>query len=194
MSNIEIIKSIREKTGLSLKDIKKAVEELNTNDEQTVIKHLREQGALKAQARQDRQTNQGLVTAYVHEGRIGVLLEMKSETDFVSRGDAFGQVAKDICLHIAATQPKFIRPEDADQEYINSEMEIAKKQLENEGKPAEMVEKILNGKKNKILEEVSLLSQPFLKDSSKTVQQIVDELSQTTGEKIEITRFTCYVL
>jgi elongation factor Ts len=192
--SIEIIKTIREKTGLSLKDIKSAVDHLQTEDEQKIITYLREQGALKAQNRQDRQTGQGLISSYIHEGRIGVLLEMRCETDFVSRGEIFATAAKNICLHIAATQPKFVRGEEADQSFVESELAIAKTQLMEEGKPEAMIEKILAGKKNKILEEVCLLTQPYFKDTSRTVQQILDELSQTTGEKVLITRFTLYTL
>ncbi len=194
MSSIEIIKTIREKTGLSLKDIKNAVDHLQTEDEAKIIKYLREQGALKAQNRQDRQTGQGLISSYVHEGRIGVLLEMRCETDFVSRGAAFGEVGRNICLHIAATQPKFVRPEDADQAFVESELAIARTQLVEEGKPEAMIEKILAGKKNKILEEVCLLTQPYFKDTARTVQQVIDELSQVSGEKVEITKFTIYTL
>lgn len=194
MSQIETIKKIREITGLSLKDIKNAVEKLQTEDQDKIITYLREQGALKMQSRQDRQTGHGRIFTYVHEGRIGVMLEVRCETDFVSRGEIFGQFGKDICLHIAAMQPQFVSSDSVDQDYINKEISIAQKLLEDEGKPADMIAKILTGKKNKISQEVSLLSQPYFKDPKRTVNDIMTEISQATGEKVEITRFVTYVL
>lgn len=192
MSQIEVIKKIREMTGLSLKDIKAAVEKLNTEDEDKIITYLREQGALKISGRQDRQTGQGRIFTYVHEGRIGVMIELRCETDFVSRGDVFKQYGNDICLHVAAMQPMFLKTDDVHQEFVDKEMDIAKKLLLDEGKPADKIDMILGNKMNKIKEEVSLLAQAFFKDAKKTVQDIVNELSQATGEKVELTRFTIY--
>jgi len=194
MSNIKVIKSIRAKTSLSFKDIKKAVEKLNTSDEDKIIKHLREQGSLKMEKRQDRQTSEGFIFTYVHEGRVGVMLEIRSETDFVSRGEAFQQLGKDVALHIAAMQPKFIKAEEMDAEFVKKEMEIAKVLLEKEGKPAEIIDKILAGKERKLAQEVCLLEQSFLKDTKITVEQYLMQVSQTVGEKLEITRFTTYTL
>jgi elongation factor Ts len=192
MSTIELIKKIRESTGLSLKDIKNAVEHLNTEDESKVITYLREQGSLKVSSRQDRATGHGKIFSYIHEGRIGVMIELRSETDFVSRGDVFKQYGNDICLHVAAMQPMFLSPNDVHQEFVDAEMGIAKKLLEDEGKPADKIEMILTNKLQKIKEEVSLLTQPFFKDSKKTIQDVINEVSQTTGEKIELTRFVIY--
>jgi elongation factor Ts len=192
MSSIEVIKKIREMTGLSLKDIKNAVEHLKTEDEDKIITYLREQGSLKMAGRQDRATGHGRIFTYVHEGRIGVMIELRSETDFVSRGDVFKQYGNDICLHVAAMQPMYLRVEDVHQEFVDKEMDIAKKLLLDEGKPADKVDMILTNKLQKIKEEVSLLSQAFFKDSKKTVQDIINEVSQTTGEKIELTRFVLY--
>lgn len=194
MSDIELIKSIRGKTGLPLKDIKKAIAELSGADEEAVITHLRKQGVLKQQARQDRDTNQGGIFTYVHEGRIGVMLEMKSETDFVSRSETFQQVGNDICLHIAAYQPKFLSTEEVSEEFITKELDIAKTLLEKEGKPADKIDMILNGKKNKIVKEVALLSQPFLKDTSMSIEDLITQTVQTTGEKVVISRFTIFNL
>lgn len=192
MSSIEVIKKIREITGLSLKDIKNAVEKLQTDDEEKIITYLREQGALKMASRQDRATGNGRIFTYVHEGRIGVMIELRCETDFVSRGDTFKQYGADLCLHVAAMQPMFLSTDEVHQEFVDKELEIAKKLLLEEGKPADKIDMILENKMKKIKEEVSLLSQPFFKESKKTVQDIVNEISQATGEKVELVRFVIY--
>lgn len=195
MSLIELIKSIRTKTGLPLKDINKAIAEVGAqSSEEDIITHLRKQGVLKQQSRQDRDTNQGGIFAYVHEGRIGVMLELKSETDFVSRSADFAGLGNDIALHIAAYQPQFVSADDVSAEFVARELDIAKAQLENEGKPADKIEMILNGKKTKIVNEVALLSQAFLKDPSVTVGEYILQVGQKTGEKIIVSRFTIYNL
>lgn len=194
MSNIKIIKNIRAKTGLPLKDINKAIEAVGADDEEKIVTYLREQGVLKQQSRQDRETTNGGVFAYSHEGRLGVLLELKCETDFVARSDAFQELGNDLVLHIAAFQPKFVSPEEVSQDFIDKELDIARKQLEGEGKPADKLEMILQGKKKKISEEFSLLSQPFIKDTKITVSEAVAQAVQTTGEKVEVSRFTIYNL
>lgn len=192
--SLDLIRSIREKTGLSLKDIKKAVEASSSKDEDEIITNLRKQGVLKQQSRQDRATSNGGIFSYVHEGRIGVMVEIKCETDFVARSDAFSELGNDLTLHIAAYQPAFVDPSEVDQTFIDKELEIAKKLLEEEGKPAEMISKILEGKKNKIVNEVSLVAQPFLKDPKIMVADRVAQAGQATGENIKITRFTIFVL
>ncbi len=194
MSNIEIIKSIRNKTGLPLKDINKAIEAVGTDSEEKIITYLREQGVLKQQARQDRDTSNGGIFAYSHDGRLGVLVELRCETDFVARSESFQELGNDIALHIAAFQPKFVSPEYVDPEFINKELDIARKQLELEGKPQDKIEIILQGKKKKISEEFSLLTQPFIKDTKITVAQAIAQVVQVTGEKIEVTRFTIFSL
>jgi len=194
MSNIELIKSIRNKTGLPLKDISKAIEILGVVDEDKIITYLREQGVLKQQARQDRTTTNGSIFAYVHSGRIGVLVELRCETDFVARSEAFQELGNDLAMHIAAFQPKFLTPEQVDSEFLNKELDIARKQLEAEGKPKDKIELILQGKQKKIAEENSLLTQPFLKDSTITVAQKIVEITQVTGEKIEVNRFVVFTL
>jgi len=194
MSNIELIKSIRNKTGLPLKDISKAIEILGVVDEDKIITYLREQGVLKQQARQDRTTTNGSIFAYVHSGRIGVLVELRCETDFVARSEAFQELGNDLAMHIAAFQPKFLTPEQVDSEFLNKELDIARKQLEAEGKPKDKIELILQGKQKKIAEENSLLTQPFLKDPTITVAQKIVEITQVTGEKIEVNRFVVFTL
>lgn len=192
--SIDLIKSIREKTGLPLNSIKKAIEELDTQLEAEIIDHLRKQGVLKQASRNDRITSQGSIFGYVHEGRIGVMLEIRCETDFVSRSAPFQMLGNDIALHIAAYRPQFVSPDNVDKDFVEKEIEIAKAQLAQEGKPENIIEKILEGKKSKILEENSLLTQPFLKDPKKTVGDIVLEVGVSTGEKIELTRFEIYSL
>jgi elongation factor Ts len=193
MSAIDLLKSIRSQTGLPIKDINKAIAEVGENaGEEAIITHLRKQGVLKSQARQDKDTNQGRVFSYVHEGRIGILLELKSETDFVSRSDDFINLGNDIALHLAAYQPTFVSSDEVSEDFINKELDIARAQLKNEGKPDDKIEMILTGKKKKIVEEVSLLSQSFLKDTSITITDLINQIVQKTGEKIVVSRFTIF--
>jgi len=192
--SISLIKKIREDTGLSLKDIKKAVDEFGSDSEEKIIDHLRKQGVLKKDSRSDRQTNNGRVFAYVHEGRIGVMLELKCETDFVARSDSFIELGNDLCLHIAAYRPMYVSPDQAPLDFIEKELEISKAQLISENKPAEMIEKILLGKKSKILEENAALKQAFLKNPTITIEDRITEVSSITGEKIEFTKFVIYSL
>jgi elongation factor Ts len=194
MAIIDLIKSIRSRTNLSYRDIQKAIETLQTEDEDKIIEHLRQQGVLKAQARQDRETNQGGIFSYIHEGRIGVLLEMKCETDFVSRGEAFQGLGNDLCLHIVANQPKAVDESGVDASFIEKELEIAKEQLRGQGKPENMLDKILEGKKSSIVKDFSLLSQPFLREPGISVSEYISRISQETGEKIAVTRFVIFSL
>lgn len=192
--SIQLVKSIRARTNLSYKEIQKAIEQLQTEDEEKIIDYLRQQGVLKAQARQSKQTNQGMIFAYVHEGRIGVLVEIKCETDFVARSEEFQNLGRDIALHLAANQPKFLDAENIDPNFLDKELNIAREQLLKENKPEQIIEKILEGKKAKIIEENTLMSQPFLKEPEITVADLVNRVSQMTGEKIVITRFVIYNL
>lgn len=194
MSKIELIKSIRARTSLSFKDIQKAIDALQIEDEDKIIAYLREQGVLKAQARADRETSQGGIFSYIHDSRVGVMVMIKCETDFVSRGDAFKELGNDIALHIAATEVKFIDESEVDQEFIKNELEIAREQLINQGKPENMIDKILDGKRASIVSDYSLLSQPFLKDPSVTVSQKLTQISQETGEKIVIAKFSKFTI
>ncbi len=194
MTNIELIKAIRYKTGLPFKDINKAIDALGAVDEEKIITYLREQGILKSQARQDKETNNGGIFSYTHDNRLGVMVEIKCETDFVSRSDVFKEFGNDICLHIAAYQPKFISESEVNEEFIAGELEIAKSQLANEGKTEEMIEKILSGKKAKIVKDFSLLTQTYIKNPDITVADYLNQISQSTGEKIMITRFTVFNL
>jgi len=192
--SIVLIKSIRERTGLSLKEIKKAVDAMPEKAEEEIIDHLRKQGVLKQQAKQDREVNNGGIFSYVHEQKLGVLVELKCETDFVARSGSFQTLGGDITLHIAAYLPKFVRPEEVDQDFVEKEIEIAKEQLKQEGKPENMIDKILEGKKSKLLNENSLITQPFLKDPKITVNDRISQAIQETGENITVARFVVFSL
>jgi elongation factor Ts len=194
MSNLDLIKKIRNITSLPFKDIQKAVDAVGIEDEEKIITYLREQGVLKQQSREGRATTQGGIFSYVHDGRIGVLLEIRCETDFVSRSDTFKELGNDLTLHIAAYRPRFISSDIVDQAFIDKEMEITRHQLLNEGKPEDKIEMILAGKRKKVIEENSLLSQPFLKNPDLTVQDLIAQAMQTTGENIKITRFEVFSL
>ncbi len=193
--SIEVIKSIRQRTGLPFKDIKKAVDELGTADEEAIIKKMREQGVLKQQAREGRVASEGGVFSYVHDNnKIGVLLQIKCETDFVARSDDFRQLGSGLALHIAAMQPKFLSEEEVNSEFIEEELEIARKQLIGEGKPEDKLEMILKGKRAKIIKENSLITQEFFKDNNITVQDLIAQVSQKTGEKIVVDKFIIYTI
>jgi elongation factor Ts len=192
--SIDLIKSIRERTGLSLNEIKKAIIAMPAKAEDEIIDYLRKQGILKQQAKQDREVKNGGIFSYVHENKLGVLIEIKCETDFVARSTSFQNLGADLTLHIAAFQPKFIKTDEVDQIYISKELEIAKDQLIKEGKPENMIDKILEGKKSKILKEVSLLTQPFLKDANISVNERISQTIQETGENITVTRFVIFSL
>lgn len=187
--SIELIKSLRDKTGLPLKDIKKAIEANPSASEDQIIKTLREQGAIKQQSRSGRETSQGGVFAYSHEGKLGVLVTIKCETDFVARSDDFKGLGNDLALHIAAYQPKFLSEEEVTEDFISAELDVAKNQLLNEGKPEDKIEMILKGKKAKIISQNTLLGQSFLKDPSISVSQQITNVSQKTGENIKVTKF-----
>ena len=192
--SIDIIKAIRERTGLSLNEIKKAVTAMPDKLENEIIEHLRKQGILKQQAKQDRVVSNGGIFSYVHEQKLGVLVELKCETDFVARSGSFQSLGADLTLHVAAYQPKFLKPEEVDQDFISKETEIAKEQLKKEGKPENMIERILEGKKSKLLNESSLISQPFLKDPNITVNERISQTIQETGENITVSRFVIFSL
>jgi elongation factor Ts len=191
---MELLKSIRARTNLSYDQIKKAIAETASTDEEVIIAHLRKMGALKAQAREGRETSEGGIFAYIHEAKLGVMVEVKCETDFTSRNDSFKDMGNKIALHIAASNPKFVNEDDVDQDFIAKELEIAREQLAKEGKPEAMMDKILEGKKNSIVKEFSLLSQPFLMDPTMTVGDYILTVAQATGEVIKVSRFTIYSL
>jgi elongation factor Ts len=194
MANVELVKAIRYKTNLSFKDINAAINAVGTEDEVAIIEYLKKQGVLKSAAKQGRETTTGAIFTYAHEMRIGVMVEIKCESDFVARGDDFQNLGKEVCLHIAAYQPKFVTAEEVSQDYINAELVIAKEKLLADGKPEDMIGKILEGMKNKMAKEVSLLSQPFLMNPDISVADQIAGLTAKIGEKVEVSKFVVYNL
>lgn len=192
MSNIEQLKQLREETGISMMECKKALDEAN-GDIKRAKEILREKGKEMIKGREGMAICNGLITSYIHgEGKIGVLLQLNCESDFVAKSDDFKKLAHDICLQIAAARPLFVSPEEISEEFLDGEKKIYKKQFADSGKPQEIVDKIIEGKINKYKEEVSLLKQPWVKDTTKTVQDLVDEVNAKIGENMEIVKFSRY--
>lgn len=187
--SLDSIQKLRNMTGLGMLDCKKALEEAN-GDVEKAIEHLRKRGAALADKRADRETTQGVIVSYIHPGdQTGVMVELNCETDFVARTQDVKDIARDIAMHIAASKPAVVSPEEVDEAYLAKEKEIATEQLKAQGKPANMIEKILEGKLSKLASEVSLLKQPFVKNEQKTIEDILKELSAKTGENIRVKRF-----
>ncbi len=183
---LELIKKIREKTGAGMVAVKKAIDEAGGNEEKA-IEILRKQGAGKALKRAEKEAKEGVIVSYIHSNnKVGTLIKLLCETDFVARNDEFQQLAKDIAMHVTALNPKFIKPEDVSIEIIEKEKEIWAAQLAQEGKPAEMLEKIMAGKEKKFREESALLTQAFVKDPQKTVGDLIVENVGKMGENIQI--------
>ena len=182
----ELVKKIRERTGAGMVAIKKAVDEAG-GDEEKAIEILRKQGQSKAAKKADRVANEGVVVSYVHSNnKVGALVKLLCETDFVARNEAFVALAKDIAMHITAMNPKFIKPEEMPAELIEKEKEIWRVQLETEGKPSEMIEKIMIGKEKKFREESALLTQVFVKNPDMTIGELIVEAIGKMGENIQI--------
>ena len=180
---------LREKTGVGMLDCKKALTECNGNMEKAVD-YLREKGIAAAAKRAARIAAEGAVFSYIHmNGTIGVLLEVNCETDFVAKSPAFQELGHDIAIHIAAANPKYVRVEEVDTTELEKEKEILKAQALNEGKPAQVVEKMVEGRIKKYYKEVCLLEQEYVKDPSKTISQLVSDAVNKIGEKISIRRF-----
>ena len=192
MSQIELIKGLRERTGAGIVDVKKALDEAK-GDEAKAIDILRKRGQDKAIKKGERETHEGTVVSYVHgNGRVGVLLKMYCETDFVARNDEFQSLAHDLAMHIAALAPTCIKPEEVGDDVVAHEHEIWREQLKTEGKPEELVAKILAGKEKKFREESALISQSFVKDQEKTVGDLITEKIHKIGENIQVGGFVRY--
>jgi len=186
------VKKLRDMTSCGMMDCKNALVETD-GDIEKAKDILRTKGLARAEKRSGRQTAEGYVGCYIHmDGRIGVLLELNSETDFVARGDDFRQLHKDICMQICATNPLAACREEVDGDAIEREKRIAAEQAE--GKPAEIVEKIVTGKIDKFYEEVVLLEQKFVKDDTKTIDALIKEISGIVGENITVKRFARFEL
>lgn len=190
------VKSLREKTGAGMIDCKTALVESNGNEEQA-IELLRKKGMATAGKKAGRVTAEGAVGSYIHMGgKVGVLVEINCESDFVARGEEFQQLVKDVAMHIAASSPSYVRREEVPQNVVDKEREIALEQLKNDpknaSKPEEVMAKIVEGRLNKFFEEVALLEQPFVKDPAKTVGELITEKIGTIKENISVRRFTRY--
>lgn len=184
-----MVKSLREKTGAGIMDCKAALTECG-GDLEKAIDFLRKKGIATAAKRAGRATSEGTVQSYIHMGgKIGVLVEVNCETDFVAKTDDFNAFAKNIAMHIAATSPVGILPEDVPQALVDREREIYRAQVLEMGKPEQMVEKIAAGKLNKFFKESCLMSQQYVKEPDKTIADYLNEVIAKTGEKITIKRF-----
>jgi elongation factor Ts len=189
-----VVRQLREQTGIGLMDCKKALQETN-GDLDKAVDYLRKQGMAAVEKRAGRDALEGLVTSYIHPGsRLGVLVEVNCETDFVARTEDFQQFAKDVAMHIAAEQPRAIDRDSIDPEVIAHEREIYLEQAKNEGKPDHIAEKIVSGRLEKLFQEVCLLEQPFVKNSDQSIEDLVTELTSKVGEKISISRFSVFRL
>jgi len=185
----EQVKVLREKTGAGMMDCKKALAETG-GDLEKAIEHLRKKGAATAEKRADRAANQGVVEAYIHAGgRIGSMVEVNCETDFVAKTDDFKTLSRDIAMQIAAMNPLYIAREDVPKDVIEKELDIYRQQGRNEKKPEAMLDRIANGKLEKFYQEYCLLEQTFIKDSGRTIKDLILEITAKTGEKVTIRRF-----
>jgi elongation factor Ts len=183
------VKELREKSGAPMGDCLKALQESKGDMEQAFVV-LRKRGMASAQKKASRSTNEGAVGTYIHAGgKIGVLVELNCESDFVARTEDFQELLKDIAMHIAATDPRYVRKEDVTAEDMEREKEIYRAQAAATGKPAPVVEKIVEGKMSKFYEEVCLLDQPFIKEQSITITQLIAQKVAKLGENITVRRF-----
>ncbi|HYK19133.1 MAG TPA: translation elongation factor Ts [Pyrinomonadaceae bacterium] len=190
------VKQLREKTGAGMMECKNALVEADGNEEKA-IEILRKRGMASAQKRAGRVAAEGIVGSYIHMGgKVGVLVELNCETDFVARGEEFQQLVKDIAMHIAAAEPRYVSRDEIPASVLDKEREIARAQAKNEpknaSKPEQVIDKIVEGRLNKFYEETVLLDQPFVKDPAKTVGELVTEKVAKTGERIAVRRFTRY--
>ena len=190
----EMVKKLRNMTNAGMMDCKKALVETNGNIEEA-IKYLRKKGIAKATKKADRITKEGIIASYIHAGgKLGVLLELNCETDFVAKTDEFQNLAKDICMQITATDPRYISRDDAPEKVIEEEKNIYMEQAKQSGKPKNIAEKIAEGKLNKFFSEVCLLEQPFIKEAEQSVEDIIKLVISKIGENISIGRFIRYQL
>ncbi len=188
----KLVKTLREMTGAGILECKKALEETNGNLEEAV-ELLRKRGIAKAAKKAGRETKEGIIHAYIHAGgRVGVLLELNCETDFVAKNELFKELANEIALQIAAMRPQYVSRDTVPKEVIEKEGEIAREAAIAEGKPEHIAEKIAEGKVEKFLKEVCLLEQPYIKDDKKTVEDLIKEYIAKLGENIQVRRFTRY--
>ena len=188
MVTAEQVKELRERTGAGVMDCKKVLVETDGNIDKA-IELLREKGLAKAAKKAGRIASEGLVEAYIHNGKYGAMVEVNSETDFVAKNEEFKTFVKDIAMHIAAVAPKYVSREEVPADVVEAEKATLKAQALNEGKPEAVVEKMVEGRLNKFFEEICLLEQPFVKDPDKKVKDLLNEKIATIGENLVIRRF-----
>lgn len=194
MVSIELIKQLREETDISLAECKKALEESN-GDIEKAKEILKKKGESVAAKKSEREVNAGLIDAYIHAGgQVGVLIKVLCETDFVARGDLFKELIHELLLQIASMSPIYVSEEDIEGGAIEKEIEIYREQLVNDNKPDDIKENIIKGKLDKFKKEVCLLSQPWVKDNSMTVQDLINDYIAKLGENIKVKEFVRYEL
>jgi elongation factor Ts len=190
----KMVKELREQTGAGMMDCKKALSEVD-GDFDKAVKVLREKGIAKAAKRSGRSTSEGLIASYIHAGdKLGVLVEVACETDFVARTEDFKNFTRDIAMHIAAASPVCVGRESVDSTMIEKERDIYRQQAVNEGKPEKIIDKIVDGKIEKYMSEIVLMEQAFVKDNDKSISDLLKEKIGTLGENIQIKRFSRFRL
>ncbi|MEX0940569.1 MAG: translation elongation factor Ts [Candidatus Babeliales bacterium] len=188
----DLIQKLRVRTSCGMMDCKKALEE-SDGDIEKAVEFLRKKGAAVAAKRAEHQTAEGIVQAYIHPGdQLGVLIEINCETDFVARTEELKKFAYDVCMHIAAMRPLYLKPEDVDPKFLEHERSIIREQLADSGKPAKIIDQIAEGKINKLFSEICLLQQPYVKNDQLTIDDVLKEMIAKTGENIIIKRFCRY--
>lgn len=190
----EVLQELRDHTGLGLMDCRKALEE-TAGDFEQALELLRKKGAAVAAKRADKETGEGIIKAYIHPGdRLGVLLEINCETDFVANTEAVRQFAQDLCLQIAANKAMYVSSQEVDKDLLEKEREIFRAQLADSGKPEKIIEQVVEGKLKKLYSDICLLEQPFIKNDQLTVKQALEEIIAKTGEAVRIRRFARFEL
>ncbi len=186
----QLVKELRERTGAGFLDCRNALAETG-GDLERAIDVLRKKGQATAQKKSQRQTSEGLVSSYIHAGgKIGVLVEMNCESDFVARTEEYQRLSHDVAMHIAALAPRYLRREEVTQEILDHEREIYREQAKATGKPQDVIDKIVNGKMEKFYEENCLYEQHFIKDEGMTVKELIDQAISKLGENIAVRRFS----
>lgn len=190
----KMVSELRSRTGAGIMDCKKVLAETDGNIDEA-IQRLREKGLKASEVKAGRATEEGLIISYIHPGsRVGTLVELNCETDFVARTEQFQELGKEIAMQVAAAKPKYLNPEDVPAEALEAEKAILKTQAEQEGKPAHIAERIVEGRISKFYSETCLLLQPYIRDTDKTIETLVKDAIAQLGENIVVKRFVLYVL
>ncbi|MFA5961713.1 MAG: translation elongation factor Ts [Parcubacteria group bacterium] len=190
MANLEQIKKIREMLGSGIVETKNALDEAD-GDEEKAIEIIRKKGQLKAAKKSDREAGEGVVVSYIHpNNKLGAIVKLYCESDFVARNTEFLELAKDLAMHVSAMNPQYVKPEDVPTETLEKEKDIWQEQLKAENKPVEIMAKILEGKEKKFREDLALLTQPFVKNPDQTIEALITEKIAKIGENIRVGGFT----